>query len=122
MKNKELLDQKKKLEKKESEKTLSKNNQNKLEMVRKKLQLQDSSSNNFVDFSENNFKKNEKIKGSKKRPESRERKVYKKLLKNMKEIPKSERHQKTKIIGRMKKNKKRLTKVIGKMKQEGYDY
>lgn len=121
MKNKELLKERRKLEA-QQKRNSSEYRENRLEQVRRKLQLQDSADNNFVDFKEKPSSQRKKLKGSKRRPESREKKAYKKVLGDLKSIPKSQRHQKTKMVGKLKKKKKKLVKEMQRQKNEGYDY
>ena len=62
-----------------------------------------------------------KIKGSKKRPEPREVKELKKIVKQENEVPKQQRHQNQKLMRSMKQRKKYLSKEIQKNKSLGYD-
>lgn len=120
MKNRELLRERQKLERGESKKGQKRGTR--LEQVKRQLQMQDSSPNNFVDFNQQTGRprKMRKVKGAKKRPESKEKKAYKRILKQEKNIPKSQRHQKTKIMKRLKKRKKKVVKIMKKQKDEGY--
>lgn len=65
----------------------------------------------YVQFLDEKKKDIPKIeRNQKRRPESREKKAYKKVLKDFKEVPKGMRHQNQKMLRRVKRTKKNLVK------------
>lgn len=114
--NREMLKERQKLEVKDEKNV----------QLNKRIDFQSTLPDNYIEFRNEKYglpapKKPKKVKGSKNRPQSRELKAYKKVIKDAKKIPKGERHQRSKMMDKIKRKKKNLTKVIIRQKNEGWD-
>ena len=120
-KNKELLNQLKKLE---NDQNPDMERREQIGLLEQKLELQGSLPDSYVQFRGEALaeaRQNGKLKGGKRRPETREKKALKRLKKEKKKIPKQERHQLTRIMGKMKKRGKKLTKIVNQQKEDGWN-
>ena len=110
-KNKEILEKARKKSAKSIEGT----------KAREEIHIQEGMPKTYIDFIKNRGIEESKVNKSqemkkktnqKRRPESREKKAYKQVIKEIKEVPKNLRHQKQKKMRNLRSKKKRLVKEV----------